>query len=241
MAGNAYAAEEFNVEQYVAQRYFEGNAENHAKAKRAGLVKYCNKYVYLKSERLSLITGRLVTDAASFYLNKDDGSVFSACAGACFMPRSDEQKDVCKNKCPPKDLDCSNTCQTWNCSILDGDIAAAKRLLGDGQDVNQPIWKNGPTALQHTAQTSNFELIKVLLDAKANVNSTTEHTHLTPLCLAINYNLSVEIIKSLVDAGADITVKCGQSTALEYARNTPHKNRADTQEVISFLQQHSSE
>ena len=112
-----------------------------------------------------------------------------------------------------------------------GNTEAVKLLLAKGAKVNlvtegmPPGVKNGPialgkfTVLGMAVATGPPELIKVLLDAGADVNAK-EVRGMTPLMLALaTDHASPEIVKMLLDKGADRSVKSlAGETAADWAR-----------------------
>jgi hypothetical protein len=103
-------------------------------------------------------------------------------------------------------------------------------LLQKGADVNMAATdsasvKNGPlafkgrTALMMAAPYGSPDLIRSLLNAKANVNAT-DVVGLTPLMFAVaSENQDVDVVKMLRSSGADVAAKttAGES-ALDWAR-----------------------
>jgi ankyrin repeat protein/outer membrane protein assembly factor BamB len=82
-----------------------------------------------------------------------------------------------------------------------GDADAVKALLARGADVNA---KNsyGATALSFAADKGHVEVVKLLLQNKADVNAKDTFYKASPLDWAVMRS-NVEIIKALVEAGAD--------------------------------------
>jgi ankyrin repeat protein len=94
-----------------------------------------------------------------------------------------------------------------------------QRLLEEGADVNSPFL-NTRSALNVAAWHAHIETMKVLIDAKANVNNdeSGQVPFLEIVCsrgASKDLNRYVEGAKMLLDAGADINYKyCGSATAL---------------------------
>ena len=81
-----------------------------------------------------------------------------------------------------------------------GDLAAVRRLLQAGGDVNAALG-DGTTALHHAAVRGDAEMVGVLLYAGANVRATTRLGGYTPLHLASQRGHEA-VIERLVKAGA---------------------------------------
>jgi ankyrin repeat protein/outer membrane protein assembly factor BamB len=94
-----------------------------------------------------------------------------------------------------------------------GDADAVKALLARGADVNA---KNsyGATALSFAADKGHLEVVKVLLQNKADVNAKDTFYKASPLDWAVMRS-NVEIIKALVEAGADGAESALQSAATQ--------------------------
>ncbi|WP_372369366.1 ankyrin repeat domain-containing protein [Candidatus Uabimicrobium sp. HlEnr_7] len=92
-----------------------------------------------------------------------------------------------------------------------------KELLAAGADVNQ---KNGygQSPLMAAAEKKNIEIVKILLDAKADVNFEGGSKYMpgTPLMSAAKGG-NTEIIKLLLDAKADPNIVINDEFALEFA------------------------
>lgn len=87
-------------------------------------------------------------------------------------------------------------------AIQDGQLDEVRTLIEAGVDVNQPLADGTPPL--HAAVIHHHEnIIAVLLQAGANVNSTDPTTHATPLHLAALYGRQ-EIAALLIQKGANI-------------------------------------
>jgi hypothetical protein len=111
--------------------------------------------------------------------------------------------------------------------ILDNKNDIARLFIQAGANVNFQI--SGHNALSTAIFQQNQELVKLLIDAHANLNIRT-WMGVTPLMTAI-INNNIESVKMLLQAGADKTLRDNMGfTALDYAQN------AGNQEIIKLLQ-----
>jgi len=92
-----------------------------------------------------------------------------------------------------------------------GDLAAVRRLLRNGADVNA-AQGDGMTALHWAAERGNRELAEVLLYAGARVDAGTRIGHYTPLHLAARAAHG-QVVTLLLDAGADPEARTTNSGA----------------------------
>ena len=83
--------------------------------------------------------------------------------------------------------------------------------LSEKNNVNK-VNVYGDTALHYAARSASIGIIKILIANKANVNATSVSSGDNPVILAIRRG-NREIVKTLIDAGADLTLtnKKGQS------------------------------
>jgi ankyrin repeat protein len=103
-------------------------------------------------------------------------------------------------------------------------VEAVRVLVKAVPDLNAGIIKTyaeladdaGQTLLHAAARRGETEIVKILLNAGANVNSRGRYGE-TVLLLAID-NGNVETVKALVNAGADINAKAPDETPLQRAR-----------------------
>ncbi len=89
-------------------------------------------------------------------------------------------------------------------------------LLGNGADMNREN-QNKTTALMHAVLFNYIELMKLLLNNGANVNHENEEG-MTALILAVTENRRSEVVKILLNNGAD-----GGDTLIWAARNNEHE------------------
>lgn len=86
-------------------------------------------------------------------------------------------------------------------AALKGHTAFAKRLIARGADVNKTGW----TPLHYAATGGHLEMIKLLLDEHAYIDTESPNKS-TPLMMAAEYG-SEAAVKLLLQEGADTTVK----------------------------------
>ncbi len=110
-----------------------------------------------------------------------------------------------------------------------GDHAVATRLLASRADVTATTRVGAITPLSLAASDGNADMIRALVDAKANVNSATS-TGATPLMAAATSG-SVDAVRVLLDHGAFVNARenANGQTALMFAA---WENRAD---VVTLL------
>ena len=86
-----------------------------------------------------------------------------------------------------------------------GDISTIQSLIDAGADVNVPhkLWGTHP--LQNAASYGKVEVVRLLIDSEANVNSM-DTNDITPLHSAMEFG-SVEIVRLLIDNGADVNAQ----------------------------------
>ena len=95
-----------------------------------------------------------------------------------------------------------------------GNQEVAKFLIENGSDLNYAS-KNG-TALMACVMKNEFQLVDELFLKKVNPDLT-DSNGITALMLAVQFK-NVEMVKKLVNAGANKGLKCKQNkTAFEYA------------------------
>jgi len=108
-----------------------------------------------------------------------------------------------------------------SCSLMENiQPQALSALIAAGADVNA-VDDDGKTPL-HTAAThsDNPEVIRLLIDAGADLEAKFEVNGMTPLHWAALFNPNPEIFKALLEAGADLqAVAAGSQTALSFACN----------------------
>ena len=96
-----------------------------------------------------------------------------------------------------------------------GDIVTVRSLLNQGVDVNSNAY--GRTALLWAAQNKHMDIVRLLIEKGANVNTKDKNTG-TPLIYEV-INGQLDMVKLLLDKGADLNMVSGpvDATALIYA------------------------
>lgn len=108
------------------------------------------------------------------------------------------------------------------------DIRALKRLIADTSNIDDIDQDEGKTALHAAIESDHIEVIKLLLNAKANVNACDRYNG-TPLMLAV----SLEAVKLLLQYDANLHSKDKfENTALDFLK----KNS----EIAEFLKKNGA-
>ena len=85
-------------------------------------------------------------------------------------------------------------------------------------------------------ENQNPEVIKVLLEAGANVDAR-DKWGLTPLMQAARKNQNPEVIKVLLDGGADGKIRCKNGkTAFDYAKGNEHLQNTEVYWLLNDAQ-----
>jgi ankyrin repeat protein len=107
-------------------------------------------------------------------------------------------------------------------AALKGHTAFAKRLIDRGADV----YKTGWTPLHYAATGGHVEMIKLLLENHAYID-TESPNKTTPLMMAAQYG-TAQAVKLLIEEGADISLKneIGM-TALDFSRMAEKRDSFD--------------
>ncbi len=104
-------------------------------------------------------------------------------------------------------------------AIADGDFEAVTKLFVDKVDVNYKD-RDGDTPAMIACMCGNAKSLKLLIDAKADLNLRSNHgfTALMKACTLDSKEAALECAKLIIDAGADLTVSTSNNTALDIAR-----------------------
>ena len=89
-------------------------------------------------------------------------------------------------------------------AAMRGDLEAVRLLLAEGVDVNA-VQGDGNTALHWAAYRRNAELVRLLVDARADTAAKTRIGDMTPLFMAAKVG-DAEIMELLLQAGADANI-----------------------------------
>jgi len=119
-----------------------------------------------------------------------------------------------------------------------GSLELARVLVENGADVNKKSQKSW-SPLYAATSSNSLDVAKFLIEHKATVNYKTGDGAHSPLLIAA-FNNNVEMVRLLLDSGADASAKLGRShsgfqnqTALDIARK--QKNSA----VVELLEKHT--
>jgi ankyrin repeat protein len=110
-----------------------------------------------------------------------------------------------------------------------GDLEAVKHHLAQkGVNINLRDYRSGQTALHATAAKGHLEIVKFLVQSRADINSSNRFSE-TPLHAAAEKG-HLEIVKFLVQSGAEKDTKDNQNqTPLNFAAFYGHL------EIVKFL------
>ncbi len=95
-------------------------------------------------------------------------------------------------------------------AAMDGDMPGVERLLGENADVNG-AQGDGTTALHWAAYTDDRVMVRLLIQAGADLNSETRLGALTPLFIAAKRG-NAAILRLMLEAGADANSSNAQRT-----------------------------
>ncbi len=101
----------------------------------------------------------------------------------------------------------------FHVAVKEGDLERVKLLIDIGVDPNS-IFSNEKTALMQAASNGHVEIVKLLLDAKADVNFPVKG--ITTLMTAA-FEGHAEIVKLLLDAKVNVNFESGGFAAIRYA------------------------
>lgn len=134
-------------------------------------------------------------------------------------------------------------------AINNNNIERLRELINSGANVNCRIGDYNSTPLIRAAESSREEMVKLLLEKGASVNSQSKllETALFPAIFEAKISGDLNIVKILLDAGADLNVKDDNGwTPLKKAWNQPEiiellKNKMDEykNEVYNAIQENN--
>jgi ankyrin repeat protein len=87
-------------------------------------------------------------------------------------------------------------------AINSRNVDKVKDLIKQNIDVNQPISEDGETALMYAVSCDNFEIVKLLLENKADVNKSSNHGYTALINAAVIGN--IKIVKLLLENNAEV-------------------------------------
>lgn len=116
-------------------------------------------------------------------------------------------------------------------AIKDRNDPAAERLILAGADVNLPD-RDGVTALMLATMRGRHRLVEMLLDHGSDVNAVSQR-HTTAVEHAARHARDVTLLRALIDRGADLDLKAGNSTAGR--RALVAAIRSDNPDAMRFL------
>jgi ankyrin repeat protein len=115
-----------------------------------------------------------------------------------------------------------------------GDLAAVRKLLDDGVDVN---WKDteGRTALMWASAYGHAEVVKLLLDKGAQIDVQNNGGGMALMWASVNGK--VECVRLLLEKGADMSLKCKDGlTAKDKAVEKGHVDIVQLLNEVCMLQ-----
>lgn len=114
-------------------------------------------------------------------------------------------------------------------AALKGDTELVLALIARGADINKPGW----APLHYAATKGSVPIVRELLDKSAYIDAESPNGT-TPLMMAAMYG-TPEVVKILLEAGADPTIKNGLGlTALDFAK-TMERNKESATLISAFL------
>lgn len=132
-------------------------------------------------------------------------------------------------------------------TIARGTPDDVRTAIAAGADVNEvivaPFGSTTPLMIA-AAENANLEIIKILLEAGANVNATGEVLQSvgnTALILAAQFTRNPEVIITLLEAGADVNMEARNHTAgislkaLDVARENPNLRNTEALRLLEEM------
>ena len=110
-----------------------------------------------------------------------------------------------------------------------GDLELVLALIARGADINKPGW----APLHYAATKGSVPIVRELLDKSAYIDAESPNGT-TPLMMAAMYG-TPEVVKILLEAGADPTIQNGLGlTALDFAK-TMERNKESAALIAAFV------
>lgn len=114
-------------------------------------------------------------------------------------------------------------------AALRGDMELVLTLIARGADINKPGW----APLHYAATKGSVPIVRELLDKSAYIDAESPNGT-TPLMMAAMYG-TPEVVKVLLEAGADPIIKNGLGlTALDFAK-TMERNKESATLIAAFV------
>lgn len=112
---------------------------------------------------------------------------------------------------------------------LKGDLALVQALVARGADINKPGW----TPLHYAATKGSVPVIRELLDQHAYIDAESPNGT-TPLMMAAMYG-TPEAVKTLLEAGADPTLKNNLGLNAKDFASTMERNKESAALIAAFV------
>lgn len=117
-------------------------------------------------------------------------------------------------------------------STNDETVSIAKKLIEAGADIQHKTRSNDLSLLHDAVCRNNYLLVKLLIDAGADVNEHKNRIKATPIC----FPSTPEIVKALIDAGADLYhLRKKANILLSYLNTHDKKDRANKLEMMGII------
>lgn len=101
-------------------------------------------------------------------------------------------------------------------AVSSGRVGLVKRFLSEGADPNEANNRHHESVLELAAWKGSIEVLRVLLDAGANVNHRSASINNSALLVAVHDGKGPpEVVKLLLERGADVTAKAYDGTTVQ--------------------------
>eukprot|EP00316_Scyphosphaera_apsteinii_P025355 CAMPEP_0119331182 /NCGR_PEP_ID=MMETSP1333-20130426/80022_1 /TAXON_ID=418940 /ORGANISM="Scyphosphaera apsteinii, Strain RCC1455" /LENGTH=130 /DNA_ID=CAMNT_0007340719 /DNA_START=110 /DNA_END=502 /DNA_ORIENTATION=+ len=119
------------------------------------------------------------------------------------------------------------------------DVDMLKKAIENGADVNE-LTDDGESALLTACYNGSEDVVRALLDAKADPNLTSgpvNYDH-SPLMQAAYWGINKNIVEMLLDAGAEPTHKdTRDKSTLDYLKGEEGHNKDRFKEMLAFFEE----